>query len=98
MRDRLSLLWIRLQDVPWRRIALGSAITVALIAAIPPLRRAAAEVTGRAILVAVSPFAPSIRGFDALPQASKVLAADGTEVGRLGAEERHPVELRRLPP
>ena len=31
------------------------------------------------------------------PDEQQKLAADGTEVGRLGGEERHPVELGRLP-
>jgi penicillin-binding protein 1A len=50
------------------------------------------------VLLAVSPFAPSINGFDTLPEASKVVAADGSVVGQLGNEEHHPVDLHQLPP
>jgi penicillin-binding protein 1A len=98
MRGRLELWWLRVRELPWRRIALGTFIVCAVVVTVPPLRRAAAAAAGRAVLVAVSPFAPSISGFDDLPQASKVVAADGRVVGRLGNEEHQPVDLHRLPP
>lgn len=97
LRDRLSLWWFRFRDLPWLKISLGAVATFAVIATVPPLREATAAFAGRVVLTVMSPFAPSISGFQDLPQASKVLAADGTEVGRLGGEERHPVELSRLP-
>src|SRR5437588_2928499 len=97
MGERLSSLWLRVQDLRWRRIALVSFLILFVVMAVPPLRRAAAAAASRVVLVVVSPFAPSISGFDDLPQASKVVAADGTVVGRLGKEERQPVELRHLP-
>ena len=83
-----------MRDLPWGRISLGVLLALIVIVAVPPFRRAAS----RAVLVAVSPFAPSISGFDDLPQASTVVAADGSVVGRLGKEERQPVDLHRLPP
>src|SRR5581483_7395953 len=98
MRARLELWWLRVRELPWGRIALGTALTLAVVVAVPPLRRAAAAVASRAALIAVSPFAPSIKGFDALPQSSKVVASDGSVVGRLGNEEHAPVDLHRLPP
>lgn len=98
MRTRLELWWLRVRELPWRRIALGTTFVLFVIVAVPPFRRAAAAVTSRVVLVAISPFAPSISGFDQLPQASKVVAADGTVIGRLGREERQPADLRRLPP
>jgi penicillin-binding protein 1A len=98
MRDRLDMWWLRARELPWGRIGLGTLLTLAVIVAVPPLRRAAATVTGRAVLIAVSPFAPSINGFDSLPQASKVVAADGSVVGQLGQEEHQPVDIHRLPP
>src|SRR5437763_3251923 len=98
MGERLSLLWLRVQDLRWRRIALVSFLVLVVVMAVPPLRRAAAAAASRVVLVLVSPFAPSISGFDDLPKASKVVASDGTVVGRLGKEERQPVDLRRLPP
>jgi penicillin-binding protein 1A len=57
-----------------------------------------ANVASRAILVVASPFAPNIKGFDDLPDASRVLARDGGEVGLLGTEQRDPVRLGQLPP
>jgi membrane peptidoglycan carboxypeptidase len=98
MRARLELWWLWVRELSWGRIALGALLALIVVVAVPPFRRAAATVAGRVVLVAVSPFAPSIRGFDALPQASKVVAADGSVVGRLGHEEHQPVDLHRLPP
>ena len=98
MRARFELWWLRVRELPWRRIAAGAFIALVVVVAVPPLRRVAATVAGRVVLAVVSPFAPSIRGFDDLPQVSKVVAADGTVVGQLGHEEHQPVDLRRLPP
>jgi penicillin-binding protein 1A len=98
MHARLELWWLRARELPWRRIAMGAFVALAVVVAVPPFRRAATTVAGRAVLVAVSPFAPSISGFDDLPQASTVVAADGSVVGRLGKEEHQPVDLHRLPP
>ncbi|MCU1451193.1 MAG: Multimodular transpeptidase-transglycosylase, partial [Acidimicrobiales bacterium] len=98
MGERLSLLWLRAHDLPWRRIALGTVAAFVLIVAVPPFRRVAAAAASKTILLVVTPFAPSISGFEELPQASKVIAADGSEIGRLGPEERHLVRLKGLPP
>src|SRR5438270_50568 len=97
MRQRLSLWWLAIRDLRWRRVALGAFLAFLVILVVPPLRRPAAAAASRVVLAVVSPFAPSISGFDDLPQASKVVAADGTVIGRLGKEERQPVELRHLP-
>src|SRR3954466_6917905 len=98
MRDRLETSWLWARELPWGRIALGTLLTLIVVVVVPPFRRTAAAVAGRAVLIVVSPFAPSISNFDALPQASKVVAADGTVVGRLGNEEPQPVDIHRLPP
>src|SRR3954447_19789440 len=93
-----ELWWLWVRELPWRRIALGSFLALVMVLVVPPFRRAATAVTSRAALVVVAPFAPSISGLDELPQASKIVAADGTIVGRLGKEERQPAQLRHLPP
>src|SRR5689334_17585611 len=98
MRARLELWWLWVRELPWWRIALGMLLAFAVVVAVPPLRRASATAASRVALTILSPFAPSISGFDDLPQASKVVAADGSVVGRLGKEERQPVDLHRLPP
>jgi len=54
-------------------------------------------VGSRAILLAASPFAPGIAGFDELSKASRVTGVGGAEVGFLGTEQREPVPLDRLP-
>src|SRR5438270_1509835 len=95
---RLAIWWYRIRDLPWRRILAGAALALAVTVAVPPLRRAANFAASRAVLFVVAPFAPGISGFDDLPRASRVLAADGSEVGRLGTEERQVVKLRQLPP
>ena len=60
--DRLSEWWYRvrgrLRDLPWRRILAGSALALAVTAAVPPLRRAANFAASRAVLFVISPFAP----------------------------------------
>src|SRR5947209_17125518 len=98
MRTRLEMWWLRIRELPWLRIGLGALFALIVVAAVPPFRRTAAAVTSKIALTVVSPFAPSIGGFDALPQASKVVAADGSVVGRLGREERQPADLHHLPP
>ncbi|MBV8984151.1 MAG: transglycosylase domain-containing protein, partial [Acidimicrobiia bacterium] len=98
MGARLELWWLWVRGLPWRRIALVTVAVTAIIVATPPLRRAVAAGASRVALLAVSPFAPSIRGFDALPQASTVVASDGSVVGRLGNEQRQPVDTHHLPP
>ena len=71
---------------------------MALVVAVPPLRRAAAVVSSKALLFAMAPFAPDIGGFEDLSQGSTVLAADGSLLAELdGAQRREPVQLDRLP-
>jgi len=88
----------RLRRLPWIAIGLGTFAVVLLVAVVPPFRRAGATAGSRAILLAATPFAPSTSGFDDLPQASRVVASDGSEVGVLGSELREPVSLAQLPP
>src|SRR5437899_2656022 len=38
---RLAIWWYRVRDLPWRRILAGAAVALAVIVAVPPLRRAA---------------------------------------------------------
>ena len=87
-----------MKGLPWLAIGGGLLACLLLVALVPPLRRAVANVTSRAILVVASPFAPDIEGFENLPDASRVLARDGAEVGLLGIEQRNPVRLDQLPP
>ncbi|MDQ4068503.1 MAG: penicillin-binding protein, partial [Actinomycetota bacterium] len=92
------MVWERVKGLPWLAIG-GSVLGLAvLIALVPPLRKAVGGVTSKAILVAASPFAPDIKGFEDLADASKVLARDGSPVGLLGTEQRDPVRLASLPP
>ena len=88
----------RLRRLPWGRIALVSVIVMAIVAVVPPLRRAAAVVSSKAILFALSPLAPGLEGFDDLSAGSTVVAADGTVLAELdGAQRREPVVLENLP-
>ena len=87
-----------MRELPWGRIALGAGLALGVVVAVPPLRQAAANATSRVVLTVAAPFAPSISGFDTLPQASKVVAADGSVIGRLGNEERQPVDIHHVPP
>ena len=88
----------RLARLPWIAIVLTGLALFLLVAVVPAFRRSAAVAGSRVILFAARPFAPSTSGFDDLPQASRVLAADGSEVGLVGAELRDPMPLAQLPP
>jgi penicillin-binding protein 1A len=86
------------RDLPWRVIALAAVGLLAVIAAVPPLRAAAANVTARSILFVASPFAPDVGGFERLPETTRVLAADGSVLAELDdGETRDPVRLGELP-
>jgi penicillin-binding protein 1A len=77
-----------------------SAALIAVIAVVPPFRRAAALAGSRVVLFIASPLAPDIGGFDDLPATSKVLAADGSVLVELDTPtggRRQPVDLQRLP-
>jgi membrane peptidoglycan carboxypeptidase len=92
------MVWDRVKTWPWLAIGGGLAACLILIAGVAPLRRAVAGATSRVILAVASPLAPDIKGFEDLPDASKVVARDGAEVGLLGTEQRDPVRLAQLPP
>ena len=98
--QRLAAAWGRVRDLPWRRIALVSAIVIAIVAVVPPFRRAAALAGSRVVLFIASPLAPGIGDFEALPATTKVLAADGSVLAELDTPtggRRQPVELDALP-
>ena len=90
-------MWERIRGLPWLAIGGGLLGCLLLVALVAPLRRAVANVTSRVILVVASPFAPDIKGFEDLPDASKVVARDGAEVGLLGLEQRDPIRLDQVP-
>lgn len=92
------MVWERVCKLPWLPIGGGLLGFLLLIGIVAPLRRLVANAASRVILVVASPFAPNISGFDALPDASKVVARDGAAVGLLGTELRDPVKLDQLPP
>ena len=75
-----------------------TALAIAVISLVAPLRRTAAVLSSRTVLFALSPFAPDIGNFEDLSQGSKVVAADGGVLAELdGAQRREPVQLDRLP-
>jgi membrane peptidoglycan carboxypeptidase len=96
MESTLSV-WERVKGLPWLAIGGGLLALVVVIAAVAPLRRAVASVTSRVILAVAPPIAPDIKGFEDLPDASRVVAKDGADVGLLGTEQREPVRLGQLP-
>ena len=65
-------------NISWRRVSLALLFALAITIAVPPLRRGAALVASKAVLLALSPFAPDIGGFHDLPAPSRIVAADGT--------------------
>jgi len=96
--DTTRNVWDRIKGLPWLAIGGGLFACLLLIGLIPPLRRAVTNIASRIVLVAASPFAPGIQGFEDLPDASRVVAKDGSDVGLLGQEQRDPVRLDQLPP
>ena len=78
-------------------MAIGFAVVVAVVAVVPPLRNAALLAGSRVVLFLASPLAPDIKGFEALPVASKIHAVDGTLLGTAGGERREPATLKSLP-
>jgi penicillin-binding protein 1A len=84
--------------VPWRRVLVWSVLVVVAIGMVPPLRRAAANVLSRAILLVTAPIAPSITSFTALPAPTRIEAADGSLLAELdGGQRRQQVRLASLP-
>src|SRR5688500_9492061 len=98
MNPLVKIKW-RVPHLPWRRIAVGFAVFVLLMVAVPPLRRAVAFGTSRAILWAASPITPFVPDFDQFPETTKVLAADGSEIAALSGEDgrRQVVPLDTIP-
>jgi len=81
------------------RVLAGVLIALVVVALVPPLRRAAAVATSRAILFAAAPLAPDVADLRRLPQTTKVVAADGAVIAELDkAQRRVPVKLEDLPP
>ncbi|HZQ26309.1 MAG TPA: transglycosylase domain-containing protein [Acidimicrobiales bacterium] len=81
------------------KVLLAVAVVLFVVALVAPLRRAAALGASKVILTLASPLAPGIGHFKDLPQASKIVAADGTLLTELdGSQRRQPVHLKDLPP
>jgi penicillin-binding protein 1A len=98
--QRLSAAWGRVRALPWRRIALVSAVVVVVIAVVPPFRRAAVLAGSKLVLFVASPLAPGLGSFEELPATTKVLAADGSVLAELDTPaggRRQPVDLDTLP-
>src|SRR5438094_929231 len=90
---RLAGVWSAGRRLPWRRIGIATLIAVVLLVAVPPLRRAVSLATSRAILWLASPATPFIPDFRNLPDTTRVLAADGSELATLAGKIRAPSAL-----
>jgi membrane peptidoglycan carboxypeptidase len=89
----------RAAALPWRRIGIGFAVVVFLLVTVAPLRRAASFGTSRVILWLASPITPFVPDFAKLPDTTRLLAADGSELAALSGENgrRQIVELDAIP-
>jgi penicillin-binding protein 1A len=89
----------RAVGLPWRRIGIGFAVVVVLLVTVAPLRRAVALGTSRVILWLASPITPFVPDFDKLPDTTRVLAADGSELAALSGDNGHReiIELPAVP-
>ena len=96
---RLAGVWSAGRRLPWRRIGIATLIAVVLLVAVPPLRRAVSLATSRAILWLASPATPFIPDFRNLPDTTRVLAADGSELAALSGDDgrRQVLELDAIP-
>src|SRR5438105_6030810 len=89
----------RLRALRWGRIGVGLALVLAVVALVPPLRRAAADATSKVILFVAAPLAPSVSNFNAISANTRIVAADGSEIAQLNrGQQRKPVKLAQLPP
>jgi hypothetical protein len=76
----------------------GVVLALILIVAIPPVRKAFALGTSKAVLFVAAPLAPDIADFKQLPQTTKLVAVDGSTVAELDKSERRvPIKLDQLP-
>src|SRR5437763_1000341 len=98
-RQLPGIVWKRAVGLPWRRIGIGSALVVFLLVTVAPLRRAAALGTSRIILWVASPITPFVPDFAKLPDTTRLLAADGSELAALSGDDgrRQIVELKDIP-
>jgi membrane peptidoglycan carboxypeptidase len=97
---RAKLRWpFHLPALPWRRIAAGFAVAVAVIVVVPPVRRAIAFGTSPILLWLASPITPFVPDFANLPATTRLLAADGSELALLSGDNgrRQVVELDAIP-
>lgn len=100
---RPKLHWPRhlptLPALPWRKIAAGFAVVVAVLVFVAPVRRAVAFGTSRVILWMASPITPFVPDFDKLPDTTRLLATDGSEIAALSGDNgrRQIVELETIP-
>ena len=94
-----GIVWKRAAGLPWRRIGIGLALVVFLLVTVAPLRRAAALGTSRVILWVASPITPFVPDFAKLPDTTRLLAADGSELAALSGDDgrRQIVELKDIP-
>ena len=85
--------------LPWRRIAAGFVVFVAVLVFVAPVRRAVAFGTSRAILWLASPITPFVPDFRQLPDTTRVLAADGSELAALSGDNgrRQVIGLDAIP-
>lgn len=89
--------WLHL-PTHWPAIAGGLVAALLVVGLVPPARRLATIVTSKIILFVASPFTPSTANFEDLPKASRVRAADGSDLGALGAGAPvQPVPLFMVP-
>src|SRR5258708_20104985 len=88
----------RFLRLPSGRVWLGLAAVLVVIGVVAPLRRGASNALSRVIFLAATPLAPSVAGFSDLPQPTKLLAADGSELARIdGTQGSRAVTLKSLP-
>jgi membrane peptidoglycan carboxypeptidase len=81
-----------------RQVLIAVGVVFAVVIAVAPLRRLTNNAASRVLLFALSPLAPSISGFRALPQGSQIVATDGTVLAQLdGTQKRESVKLHDVP-
>ncbi|MDP9069918.1 MAG: transglycosylase domain-containing protein [Actinomycetota bacterium] len=87
----------RWRRLPWARIGLATLALLVVVAAVPPLRRVTALGVSKVILFVASPLAPGVGELEKLPEATKVVALDGSVLADLGEERRSLIALDSLP-
>lgn len=84
--------------VSLRRVLVAALFAVlTLVGTVPPVRQATSDAVSAVVMYAALPFAPKVLRLEQLPESSRILAADGSELASLSEERRRSIRLSDVP-